>query len=129
MDKKAITLEQLEEALRDLTRWIRDKLKSYLQEPAAEGKSGYVLTTNGAGGRSWEEPKSGAQIKVGGEAPKGPVLWFDTGGGEEGSSVLNLDEDERGYAIQAAVDGEVYGVENATLNSGAAPGKYDFTVI
>lgn len=54
MEKKAITLQQLEEALRDLTRWIREKLTGYLQEPAAEGQSGYVLTTNGAGGRSWE---------------------------------------------------------------------------
>ena len=54
MDKKAITLEQMEEALRDMTRWIQNKLKSYIAEPAAEGKSGYVLTTNGAGGRSWE---------------------------------------------------------------------------
>ena len=56
MDKKAITLQQLEEALRDLTRWIKDKLSGYIAEPAAEGKSGYVLTTNGAGGRSWEKP-------------------------------------------------------------------------
>lgn len=54
MTKKAITLQQLEETLRDLTRWIRDKLAGYMEEPAAEGKSGYVLTTNGAGGRSWE---------------------------------------------------------------------------
>ncbi|MBQ2896391.1 MAG: hypothetical protein IJE26_06750 [Oscillospiraceae bacterium] len=54
MEKKAITLEQLEEALRDLSRWIQDKLRSYIVEPAAEGKAGYVLTTNGAGGRSWE---------------------------------------------------------------------------
>ena len=56
MDKKAITLEQMEEALRDLTRWIKDKLTGYIAEPAAEGKSGYVLKTNGAGGRSWEVP-------------------------------------------------------------------------
>lgn len=54
MEKKAITLQQLEEALRDLTRWIRDKLAGYMEEPAAEGESGYVLTTNGAGGYSWE---------------------------------------------------------------------------
>ena len=54
MDKKAITLQQLEEALRDLTRWIRDKLKDYMAEPTAEGESGWVLTTNGIGGRSWE---------------------------------------------------------------------------
>ena len=54
MNKKAITLQQLEEALRDLARWIRDELRGYVAEPEAEGKSGYVLTTNGAGGRSWE---------------------------------------------------------------------------
>ena len=54
MDKKAITLQQLEEALRDLARWIRDKLRGYVAEPETEGKNGYVLTTNGAGGRSWE---------------------------------------------------------------------------
>lgn len=54
MDKKAVTLQQVEEALRDLSRWIKDKLTGYMAEPAAEGKSGYVLTTNGAGGRSWE---------------------------------------------------------------------------
>lgn len=54
MDKKAITLQQLEEALRDLTRWIKDKLTGYIAEPSVDGKSGYVLTSNGAGGRSWE---------------------------------------------------------------------------
>lgn len=67
MEKKAITLQQLEEALRDLTRWIRDKLAGYMEEPAAEGKSGYVLTTNGAGGRSWE-----ALDAVGVVGPPGP---------------------------------------------------------
>ena len=56
MEKKAITLQQLEEALRDMTRWIQEKLRSCIAEPAAEGKSGYVLRTNGAGGRSWEAP-------------------------------------------------------------------------
>lgn len=66
MTKKAITLQQLEETLRDLTRWIRDKLAGYMEEPAAEGKSGYVLTTNGAGGRSWE-----ALDAVGLVGPKG----------------------------------------------------------
>ena len=54
MDKKAITLQQLEEALRDLTRWIKDKLTGYIAEPSVDGESGYVLTSNGAGGRSWE---------------------------------------------------------------------------
>lgn len=54
MVKKAITLQQLEDSLADFARWLRDKLRDYIAEPAAEGKSGYVLTTNGAGGRSWE---------------------------------------------------------------------------
>lgn len=66
MTKKAITLQQMEEALRDFTRWLRDKLAGYMEEPAAEGKSGYVLTTNGAGGRSWE-----ALDAVGLVGPKG----------------------------------------------------------
>lgn len=55
MEKKAITLQQLEEALRDMSRWIREKLTGFIREPAAEGGAGYVLTTNGAGGRSWEK--------------------------------------------------------------------------
>lgn len=57
MSKKAVSLVQLEEALRDLARWIREKLNGYVAEPAAEGESGWVLTTNGDGGRSWEAPE------------------------------------------------------------------------
>lgn len=125
MDKKAITLQQLEEALRDLARWIRDKLSGYVAEPNAEGKSGYVLTTNGAGGRSWEAQKSAASIVVGGTTPEGPALWFDTG--EDGTLVL--DENESGYEVMAVVGEEVYGIKNATVNEGAQEGQYDFTVI
>lgn len=58
MDKKVISLQQLEEALRDMSRWIRDKLAGYIKEPEAEGQSGNVLMTNGAGGRSWGEVRS-----------------------------------------------------------------------
>lgn len=54
MVKKAITLHQMEEALRDFSLWLREVLREYIAEPAAEGKSGYVLSTNGDGGRSWE---------------------------------------------------------------------------
>lgn len=59
MEKKAITLQQLEEALRDMSRWIKDKLKGFLQVPSTEGEPGYVLTTNGDGGYSWEVPHKG----------------------------------------------------------------------
>jgi len=59
MSKKAVSLAQLEEALRDMARWIREKLSGYVAEPAAEGPSGWVLTTNGDGGRSWEAPRTG----------------------------------------------------------------------
>lgn len=58
MEKKAISLQQLEAALRDMGRWIREKLAGYIKEPAAEGGAGYVLTTNGAGGRSWARVKN-----------------------------------------------------------------------
>ena len=40
MDRKAITLQQLEEALRDMSRWIKDKLTGYIAEPSVDGKAG-----------------------------------------------------------------------------------------
>ena len=59
------------------------------------------------------------------------VLWFDTsrGGAASAVSMLSLDEDESGYPVTAAVEGETYGVGNATVNQGASSGGYDFTVL
>ena len=42
---------------------------------------------------------------------------------------LSLDDDERGYVVQAVVGDEVYGVGDTTINSGATAATYDFTVL
>lgn len=59
------------------------------------------------------------------------TLWFDTSRGTAASGIalLSLDEDETGAAVMADVDGETYGVENATVNAGASGSNYDFTVL
>ncbi|MBE6969282.1 MAG: hypothetical protein E7442_04060 [Ruminococcaceae bacterium] len=86
MSKLAITLQQLEEALRDMTRWMQDKLRSYIVEPAAEGKSGYILKTNGAGGRSWEAPGEFEYWRPTVSA-EGELSWMRSGDTEEPGSI------------------------------------------
>ena len=85
-----------------------------------------------------KNPKSAAFIKnkpapfvVGNTVPEGPAIWFNTApGGAVNSAVpLSLDEDENGYAVQAVVGDEVYGVGNSTVNQGASGTNYDFTVL
>lgn len=69
-------------------------------------------------------------IVVGNTIPKGPALWFNTapGGAVNDAALLSLDDDEGGYAVQANVGDEVYGVGNMTVNQGADGTNYDFTV-
>lgn len=59
------------------------------------------------------------------------ILWFDTSCGADaaGMALLSLDEDESGEAVTVEVEGETYGVENASVNAGASSGGYDFTVL
>lgn len=59
------------------------------------------------------------------------VLWFNTDYAPkvDGLSLLSLDEDENGEKLRVEVEGETYGVKNATMNEGATAGKYDFTVL
>ena len=58
------------------------------------------------------------------------VLWFNTapGGAVNYAAQVSLDDDEQGYAVQATVGDEVYGVGNMTVNQGASGSNYDFTV-
>ena len=58
------------------------------------------------------------------------VLWFNTapGGAVNYAAQVSLDENEQGYAVQATVGDEVYGVGNMTVNQGASGSNYDFTV-
>lgn len=65
---------------------------------------------------------------LGGVAPAGPVLWFDTGP-KSNEAVLTLTDEVSVSAIQADVDGVSYGVQNATVNSGPTAKTYDFTVL
>ena len=87
MSKKAITLQQLETALQDFTRWLREKLTGYVPEPAAEGKSGWVLTTNGAGGRSWERPEAAAEVWRPAVSAEGVLSWEKSSEDEVPASV------------------------------------------
>ena len=48
---------------------------------------------------------------------------------EEGLPMLALDLEEDGYAVQAVVGDETYGVGNATVNGDAGDGNYDFTIL
>ena len=71
-------------------------------------------------------------LVVGDTVPaEGPVLWFNTApnGAVNDAAMLNLDDDETGYGVQLLVGDEAYGVDNATVNQGAAAGSYDFTVL
>lgn len=59
-----------------------------------------------------------------------PALWFNTSGYPQLTQpLLELENDESGYAVQAAIDDETYGVENATVNETATEQTYDFTVL
>ena len=86
MSKLAITLQQHEEALRVMSRWILEKFQSYMREPAAEGKSGYVLKTNGAGGRSWEAPGDFEYWRPMVSA-EGELSWMRSGDIEDPASI------------------------------------------
>lgn len=44
-------------------------------------------------------------------------------------TMLLLDNDEEGYAVQTVADSEVYGAINATLNGTPTATSYDFTVL
>lgn len=78
MNKKMVSLAQLEEALRDFTRWIKDKLEGYVEEPPTEGESGWVLTTNGAGGRSWTKQKIDEGVWKPSVSAEGVLSWEKT---------------------------------------------------
>lgn len=58
-----------------------------------------------------------------------PALWFNTSVAPQSAEpYLELDNDESGYAVQTTIDGQTYGVENATVNESATESTYDFTV-
>ena len=72
-----------------------------------------------------------APFVVSNTIPEGPAIWFNTapGGAVNEAALLSLDDDERGYVVQAVVGDEVYGVGNMTVNHGATESGYDFTVL
>ena len=64
------------------------------------------------------------------EPTKTPALWFNTAGGWTSYAyILELQENENGYSVQAEIDGETYGVENATVNKTATHESFNFTVL
>lgn len=59
-----------------------------------------------------------------------PALWFNTSGYPQLTQpLLELENDESGYAAQVSIDDETYGVQNATVNETATEKTYDFTVL
>ena len=69
------------------------------------------------------------RLVIGTEQPAaGPILWFNTGVTADGTSLLVL-TDDTDTEVQAEVEGEEYGVENASVNSEPTEGNYDFQVL
>lgn len=56
------------------------------------------------------------------------ALYFNGSGAASVVGLLDLTEDE-GTAVTCAVDGEEYGVDNATVNESPTSETYDFTVL
>lgn len=68
------------------------------------------------------------------EVPSSDLVVYLLTLGESASSsaqavMLTMNEDEGGYDVQATVGDETYGVDNTTVNQGATPENYDFTVL
>ena len=70
------------------------------------------------------------RIVVGNTVPEGPAIWFNTApGSEAAAAALVLEDDEEGHSVQVAIEDEVYGVTNATVNSASPTAQYNFTVL
>ena len=82
-------------------------------------------------------PNSAAYIKnkpprivVGNMKPEGAALWLNTAPeSEAAAAALALEEEEEGHMVQAMIDGETYGVPNATVNNSDPVAQYNFTVL
>lgn len=68
---------------------------------------------------------------VGGTEPeKGPVLWFDTSGGQAAANaMLELAEDSGASTVTAEVEGDTYSIRNATVNQAPTAGGYNFDLL
>lgn len=68
---------------------------------------------------------------VGGTEPeKGPVLWFDTSGGQAAANaMLELAEDSGASTVTAEVERKTYSVRNATVNQVPTTGGYNFDLL
>ena len=70
-----------------------------------------------------------AQVCIGASEPtNGPAIWFNTGASTSGGVSLLLNRDDSAV-VQAEVNGETYGIENAGVNEKPTAGKYSFEII
>ena len=73
--------------------------------------------------------KTGTKVIISDTQPQeGNVLWFNTSRGNVAAG-LRMNKDESGSVVQANIEGEIYGVENASVNAGPTDKTYDFTVL
>ena len=64
------------------------------------------------------------------EPEKGPVLWFDTSGGQAAANaMLELAEDSGASTVTAEVEGDTYSIRNATVNQAPTAGGYNFDLL
>lgn len=69
------------------------------------------------------------QVCIGASEPtNGPAIWFNTGANTSGGVSLLLNRDDSAV-VQAEVNGETYGIENAGVNEKPTAGKYSFEII
>lgn len=71
-------------------------------------------------------------LVVGGIAPEnGPILWFNTAPVRDNSAVsmLSLEDDATGHAMQLDVEGKAYGVRNMLADDDEETEEYDYTII
>lgn len=70
------------------------------------------------------------RIVIGNTVPEGPAIWFNTAPGSDASAAsLVLDEAEEQHMVRTMIDGETYGVKNATVNNANPVAQYNFTVL
>ena len=64
-------------------------------------------------------------VVSGTEPEKGPVLWFDTSGGQAAANAML----ELAEAVTAEVEGDTYSIRNATVNQAPTAGGYNFDLL
>ena len=122
-------------AYQNNARWYKDQAQSivggdYATRPQAQG----YVDAHDQNPEAHQDIRAALDtrvwVSVGAAEPEtGPVLWFNTAGAAPTETVLLELGGEDGDTVLADVDGELYGVNNATANEEpATAGVYDFHI-